>query len=127
MSKSSSTTHHHPGRVRVSELIADRRVRRAFEVIDQGSDRFTAEHIRICEIPAPPFLEAVRGDYLESRFRELGLYNVHRDEVGNVIGSYPGTDHERPVIVVSAHLDTVFPPGTDVRVRRVGSRPAPPA
>lgn len=122
MRKSFDKADHHLGRGGVNELITDPRVRRAFEMIDQGSARFTAEHIRICEIPAPPFLETLRGDYIESRFRELGLCNVHRDEVGNVIGSYPGTDHERPVIVVSAHLDTVFPPGTDVRVRRVGSR-----
>jgi tripeptide aminopeptidase len=117
-----SVTRHQPNGVDVVDLINTPRVRHAFEFIAQSSGRFTAEHIRICEIPAPPFLERERGDYLESRFRQLGLADVHRDAVGNVVGTYPGVDHERSAIVVSAHLDTVFPSGTDVRVRQVGSR-----
>lgn len=106
----------------VADLMNDERVRRAFEIIDQSSVSFTREHIRICEIPAPPFREEERGDYIESRFSGLGLVDVHRDKIGNVIGTYPGVGGERPVLVLSAHLDTVFPEGTDVRVRHVGSR-----
>lgn len=117
------------GPVSVRELMADNRIRTAFEFIDRSAARFTAEHIRICEIPAPPFREEERGRYLEDRFRQLGLAEVHRDAIGNVIGFYTGVpegsagiESDLPTVVISAHLDTVFAPGTDVSVRRVGSR-----
>ncbi len=105
-----------------TELLSHPLYKKACEVIDRSTVRFTAEHIRICEIPAPPFNERERGDYLESRFRDLGLADVHRDEVGNVTGIRPGKDRSAGLTVFSAHLDTVFPVGTDVRVRQVGSR-----
>ncbi|MGH9850046.1 MAG: M20/M25/M40 family metallo-hydrolase, partial [Blastocatellia bacterium] len=59
--------------------------------------------------------------YFAARFTELGLSDVHTDSEGNVIGFYRGQSDE-PLLVLSAHLDTVFPEGTDVRVRRTGSR-----
>lgn len=96
-------------------------VSRAFAFIDRSAAHFTAEQIRICEIPAPPFGEKARGEYLAGRFTSLGLRDVHTDEIGNVIGIFPGASAD-PLIAVSAHLDTVFPAGTDVTVRRVGSR-----
>ncbi len=104
-----------------AELIRDPGVDRAFEFIDSSAARFTAEHIRICEIPAPPFKEHERGRYFASRFAELGLSDVHVDSEGNAIGFYRG-ESEDPMLVLSAHLDTVFPEGTEVSVRRVGSR-----
>ena len=94
---------------------------RAFNFIDSSQSRFNAELIRICEIPAPPFKERERGSYFAARFTELGLADVHTDSEGNVIGFYRG-ESEEPLLVLSAHLDTVFPEGTDVKVRRVGSR-----
>jgi tripeptide aminopeptidase len=96
-------------------------LKRAFAFIDSSATRFTAEHIRICEIPAPPFKEHERGRYFAARFAELGLADVHTDSEGNVIGFYRG-QADGPLLVLSAHLDTVFPEGTDVMVRRVGSR-----
>ncbi len=105
----------------ISELLRLAGVRRALDFIDLSHARFTAEHIRICEIPAPPFKEHERGRYFAARFAELGLSDVHTDSAGNVIGIYRG-EAEFPLLVLSAHLDTVFPEGTDVRVRRVGSR-----
>jgi acetylornithine deacetylase/succinyl-diaminopimelate desuccinylase-like protein len=109
------------GRRNIAALLRDGRVRRAYEFIDSSQARFTAELIRICEIPAPPFKEQERGRHLAARFAELGLADVHTDSEGNVIGFYRG-ESEDPLLVMSAHLDTVFPEGTDVRVRRVGSR-----
>lgn len=105
-------------------LLEDPAVARALAWIERSGEQFTEEQIRICEIPAPPFGEEARGAYLEGRFRQLGLSRVHRDEVGNVIGLFPGTEPtgEAFWLVLSAHLDTVFPPGTDVVVRRVGKR-----
>ncbi len=105
----------------ISDLLRNDRVQRAFDFIDSSAARFTAEHIRICEIPAPPFKEHERGRYFAARFAELGLIDVHSDSEGNVIGFYRGQSDD-PMLVLSAHLDTVFPEGTDVSVRRVGSR-----
>lgn len=105
----------------IAELLRDVRIARAFDFIDSSQSRFTAELIRICEIPAPPFKERERGNYFAARFTELGLSEVHTDSEGNVIGFYRG-ESEEPLLVMSAHLDTVFPEDTDVKVRRVGSR-----
>lgn len=104
-----------------AELLRLPQLARAFAFIDSSSARFTAEQIRICEIPAPPFKEQERARYFAARFVELGLADVHTDSEGNVIGFYRGQS-EQPLLVLSAHLDTVFPEGTDVTVRRVGTR-----
>lgn len=111
--------HRHPETV--AELLRDARIARAFDFIDSSKARFTAELIRICEIPAPPFNERERGHYIAARFSELGLADVHSDSAGNVIGFYRG-EGEEPLLALSAHMDTVFPEETDVGVRRVGSR-----
>ena len=71
----------------------------------------------ICEIPSPPFKEAVRAAEFKRRLESLGITNVHIDATGNVIGERAGVG-TGPSVVVSAHLDTVFPEGTDVRVTR---------
>lgn len=105
----------------MTDLLRDDRVQRAIDFINRSTARFTAEHIKICEIPAPPFKEQERGRYFAARFAELGLADVHTDSEGNVIGFYRGLMDD-PLLVLSAHLDTVFPEGTDVSVRRVGSR-----
>src|SRR5262245_59701749 len=78
------------------------------------------DQIRFCEIPAPSFKEEVRGKELQRVFGQLGLQNVRVDKVGNVLGTYPGAA-PRPHLVIAAHLDTVFPEGTDVRVKREGT------
>jgi tripeptide aminopeptidase len=105
----------------LADLLRAEQVRHAFTFLDTNARNFTTELIRICEIPAPPFKETARGQYLAQRFTELGLSEVHTDSEGNVIGFYPSAS-EQPLLVVSAHLDTVFPEGTEVTVRRVGSR-----
>ncbi len=77
------------------------------------------DQANICEIPAPPFKETVRGLELKKRFEALGLKNVFIDKAGNVIGTRPG-QAPRPNLVMAAHLDTVFPEGTSVKVTREG-------
>lgn len=79
------------------------------------------DQIRFCEIPAPPFHETRRGQALKAAFEQAGLSSVRLDRVGNVLGERSGVAGQ-PHIVVAAHLDTVFPEGTDVRVTRTGSR-----
>jgi tripeptide aminopeptidase len=96
-------------------------IRQAFQVIEETSDQTSDELIRICEIPAPPFKEHARAQFIKRRFKEIGLSRVRTDEEGNVIAERPGrTTHPR--VIISAHLDTVFPEGTNVRVRREGQR-----
>jgi tripeptide aminopeptidase len=73
--------------------------------------------VAIQQIPAPPFGEAQRGAFLHERFTIEGLQDVSVDDVGNVYARIPGQGQMRPV-VVSAHLDTVFPYGTDLQVQR---------
>lgn len=79
------------------------------------------DQIRLCQIPAPPFMEAARAQAMKAAFEDAGLSNVRLDRVGNVLGDRPGVAG-KPHIVVAAHLDTVFPAGTDVHVTRGGSR-----
>jgi acetylornithine deacetylase/succinyl-diaminopimelate desuccinylase-like protein len=103
-----------------SRLTEDPAVKSALEAAKRNEPRFIEEQIRICEIPAPPFHEDVRGKELARLFQEAGLEGVHIDKVGNVIGVRPGAS-PRPNFVLAAHLDTVFPEGTDVHVKRNGS------
>jgi len=65
-------------------------------------------------------MEAARGEVLKQTFQQLGLQSVRVDRAGNVPGDRPGVAAS-PHVVLAAHLDTVFPQGTDVRVRREGA------
>ena len=96
-------------------------IRQAFLFIEKNGQETTDELIHICQIPAPPFKEHARAEYVKRRFEELGLARVRTDEEGNVIAERAGRQPASRVIV-SAHLDTVFPEGTDVTVRREGKR-----
>ncbi len=90
-------------------------VRRALEVLESSEPQTIADQIALCEIPAPPFNEDARAEEYRRRFEALGLNDVRIDEEGNVLGSIGSGD---PLVVLSAHLDTVFPPETDVSVER---------
>lgn len=79
------------------------------------------QQVALCEVEAPPFKEQARAEVYRQAFERLGLQRVRIDEVGNVLGERPGTG-EGPHLVYSAHLDTVFPPGTAVKVTRQGTR-----
>ena len=78
------------------------------------------EQCTICEIPAPTFKEEVRGKYLAGLMKAYGLEDVHLDEIGNCVGLLRGTD-KGPVIAVGAHMDTVFPEGTPIKVVQEGN------
>lgn len=95
-------------------------VRDALERIRTDNAWTLDQQVSICEIPAPPFMEERRAAEMKKRFEALGLRNVRIDSIGNVIAERPGTG-SRPVIIFSAHLDTVFPESTDVSVRREGT------
>jgi len=78
------------------------------------------EQARLTEIPAPPFAEAQRAEAVKVLLAALGL-EVHLDKTGNVIGELRGAN-EKEIVLIAAHMDTVFPAGTDVKVRRDKSR-----
>jgi len=78
------------------------------------------DQVALAEIPAPPFKEAARAEAVRQRFVAAGLSDVRIDAAGNVLGVRRGRA-PRPHVVMSAHIDTVFPEGTDVRVTRTGA------
>jgi tripeptide aminopeptidase len=80
-----------------------------------------AEQLALVRIPAPSLAEGPRAAYLLERFHALGLDAVRQDEVGNVLGEW-GPAEGAAGVVVAAHLDTVFPAGTDVEPRHEGRR-----
>ncbi len=98
-----------------AELLADPDVTRALEWVRDNESALIEEQIRLCEVPAPPFAEGRRAELYRQIFEDLGLSNVRIDGAGNVLGERSGRA-ARPHLVFSAHLDTVFPEGTDVDV-----------
>ncbi len=105
----------------IEELLASPSVQVAFSFFDSHAEEITEEQIRICSIPAPPFDEQRRADYLCERFGEIGLEDARIDEEGNCLALWRGRSLS-PLLVVSAHLDTVFPAGTDFTVRRMANK-----
>lgn len=105
----------------VTALMRDATVAKALAWVDAHAARVVEEAIRICEIPAPTFEEGERADYVRGRFEALGLHEVTIDAAGNVRGRGPGSGAGSG-LAMAAHLDTVFPGGTDVRVKREGGR-----
>ena len=101
-------------------LINEPTIKAALDAAKRNEPWTIEEQIRINEIPAPPFKEEVRAREMERLFKELGLKDVRIDKEGNVIGVRPG-EKPTPNVVISAHLDTVFPEGTDVTVKREGN------
>ena len=101
----------------VEAILANPRVIKTLEDIRDDDDRAFAEQKRITEIPAPPYKEKLRAEYYQKRMQELGFKDASIDSEGNVIALRKGTGGGRPKLVVSAHLDTVFPEGTDVTVK----------
>lgn len=100
----------------VSELKADAKVQTALQHIVDLEPESHDLLIELTEIEAPPFKEEKRAKRFAELLKEAGLENVYLDEVGNAIGVRPGTKGDRTIAIV-AHLDTVFPAGTDVKVK----------
>jgi acetylornithine deacetylase/succinyl-diaminopimelate desuccinylase-like protein len=91
--------------------------------LDSEHDRIVDEIITLVEIPAPPFKEAARAKAYHDMLRAAGLQDVEIDAEGNAMGLYRGSGRAGgPVLVLAAHLDTVFPEGTPLKVRRDGTR-----
>jgi tripeptide aminopeptidase len=98
-------------------LLGNAKVSKTLDDIKADDARSLEEQKRITEIPAPPFKEKVRAEYYLKRMQELGFKDASIDSEGNVIALRKGTAGGRPKLVVSAHLDTVFPEEVDVTVK----------
>jgi tripeptide aminopeptidase len=94
-------------------------VQSAFRAIDGLAPTTLADHLRLAEIPAPPFMESQRATAFAGMLRDAGADSVWIDQEGNVLALRRGRADGRTV-ALDAHLDTVFPEGTDVTVRRRG-------
>ena len=106
-----------PGyKAEIAALMSNNDVVAAMEHIVAIEPQSRRDLIELTEIPAPPFGEEQRAKRFAEMLREAGLSDVTIDEVGNAVGRRPGESGDR-VIAYSAHLDTVFPPDTDVTVR----------
>ena len=105
----------------VDRNINDQAFKTATGFLEKDHDRFVKELITLTEIPAPPFKEKRRGDAILQLMKQLELSDVEMDAEGNVTGMRRGTGGTQTVAVVS-HMDTVFPEGTDVKVKREGTR-----
>lgn len=106
----------------VDRILSSAAYKTAVATLDKEHSRIVEEGIMLTEIPAPPFKEAARAAAYEKMFRDAGLADVKIDEEGNVLGIRKGTRSDGKYVVVSAHLDTVFPEGTNVKVRREGTK-----
>jgi tripeptide aminopeptidase len=109
----------------VKRIMDSQSFKTAVDALQKDHDRWISEVIKLTEIPAPPFKEQERSKAYMEMLKAHGLTDVEMDEEGNAIGMRKGTGGG-PLVVVSAHLDTVFPEGTDVKVRRDGTRLAAP-
>jgi tripeptide aminopeptidase len=96
-------------------------VARAMQAIESDNAWTIARQIALCEIPSPPFKEFARGMAFRDALVSIGVTNVRTDRVGNVFGEIRGA-RPGPTVMLSSHLDTVFPEGTDVKVKRAGTK-----
>lgn len=111
---------------RLKKLMASPAFAKAKASLESDWDRIIQDVITLTEIAAPPFHEAERAKAYAAMLTEAGLSDVEIDAEGNASGLRKGTAPGGPLLVIAAHLDTVFPPGTNVKVRHEGNRLAAP-
>jgi tripeptide aminopeptidase len=105
---------------RANSLADQPQVREALGWLDHNLDWVTAQQVRLTEIPAPSFQEEKRAEAVKEILSSEG-YSVFTDKVGNVIAELRGVQ-DKEVVLLAAHLDTVFPAGTEIKVTRDGDR-----
>jgi acetylornithine deacetylase/succinyl-diaminopimelate desuccinylase-like protein len=94
-------------------------VKKAIQSIDERSSAIVDEWIRLVEIPGPSRKEQARAQYIRGELQKLGLADIRVDDMSNVSGVRKGAGGG-PMVVFCAHMDTVFPEGTDLKVKREG-------
>lgn len=103
----------------IQQLLNNPQIQKAYELIRKQEEQTLAEHILLTEIEAPPFGEEKRAEKFSDMLTEIGVDSVWIDSVGNVLALRKGLKGDKTV-VLDAHLDTVFPEGTDVEVNVSG-------
>ncbi|HEY8004426.1 MAG TPA: M20/M25/M40 family metallo-hydrolase [Phenylobacterium sp.] len=112
-----------PAERNVQAIVASPAFKTAVATLDREHDRTVADIVSLTEIAAPPFKEAAKGKAFAAMLKAEGLADVETDAEGNVMGLRRGTGPaDGPLVVLAAHLDTVFPEGTPVKVRREGTK-----
>jgi len=106
----------------LSRLLAHERIRAARRHVERADDVTLARQAALSATPAPTGAEGARGARVAELFREVGLSDVAIDHAGNVCGWFGRNGHGVAPVVLAAHLDTVFGPEVDVRVKRRGQR-----
>jgi tripeptide aminopeptidase len=99
--------------LRIARLAATPAVHRAFHWLHLHQLQMRKWHLELLHIPAPPFGEQARAEWFLERFQELGLSNPHLDAAGNALAELPAGTPTSRIVLLSAHLDTVFPAGTN--------------
>ncbi len=99
---------------RITDLATATAVHRAFHWLHLHQPQLRNWQLEMVRIPAPPFGESTRAAWFLDRFHQLGLTNIHLDDAGDVLAELgpESSSTETPCVLLSAHLDTVFPPGT---------------
>lgn len=105
----------------IKRIEASPAFKKGVAALDAGHPQWVETIIKLTEIPSPPFKEAVRAQAFMEMFKARGLADVQIDPEGNVLGLRKGAGGGG-LVVVSAHMDTVFPEGTPVKVRREGEK-----
>lgn len=103
----------------LKKIVSKKKVKHAFEIIDDIDDQTIKDMIELTEVIAPPFKETERALVFKKMIEAAGADKVWIDEIGNVLALRKGKTSEK-LVGLDAHLDVVFPEGTDVRVRKVG-------
>ena len=104
----------------IASLAARAEVRTALDWFRKREPEFTRWQLEGAQIAAPPFGEKARAEWLAGKLAELGLSDVRRDGIGNVVAIKPASD--LPPVSISAHIDTVFPAGTLLNIRQQGRK-----
>ncbi|MFC3712280.1 M20/M25/M40 family metallo-hydrolase [Sphingoaurantiacus capsulatus] len=108
---------------KVAKVMSSGGYKAAIAHLDAEHERIVEEIITLTEIPAPPFKEKARAEAYMAMLKAAGLTDVEMDAEGNVMGLRRGTGKAgRPLVMIAAHLDTVFPEGTPIKVKREGTR-----
>ena len=100
----------------INQLARNEKIIKAFSTIESLEPKTLERHIKLTETEAPPFKESKRAKLFSSYFNQIGSDSVWIDKEGNVLGLLRGIQGDRTV-ALDAHLDTVFPEGTDLKVR----------
>ena len=93
----------------VSELAQSRQIREALQWLTREKQWITDTQVQLCRIPAPTFLEHERAAWMLNQFRDLGC-TAQLDQAGNVLAAPFGLPDDKPIVAITAHLDTVFAP-----------------